>query len=402
MPNSILTPLQITRGAGTILHNSLRFTRNIDRSYDSQFAKEGAKIGDTLRLRNPNMYLVSSGPNLAVQDTNEISVNLVVSKQRHVDTNFSTAELTLSVQDFMRRIGEPAMTTLASYIDNDAMNMIFDTWQQVGTPGTIPSTARVLLDANAKMSLVATPMSPRYVGIDPVTNAALVDGLKGLFNPQGSQGSQYRDGVVQNGQLGYREMFVTQSTPTLITGSRNTAYTTAVAATTTLGQATLPVITGAGTISRGEVFTISGVYAVNPETKKSTGQLLQFTVTTDYAGGAGTLDIQPALYKSGPRQNFYNAGGDLPNSTALVFAGSASTSYPVSIAYHRDAFAMATADLVLPEGVDQAAREEQDGISLRYVRQYRIGTDDIPARFDVLYGNVARRGEMACRIIGGF
>jgi hypothetical protein len=398
MANTILTPTQVTRGALVLLHNNLRFSRTINRQYDDQFAKEGAKIGTTLKVRLPNQYTVNTGTTLTTQDTTEISATLTVATQKHVDTVFSSAELTLSVQDFMQRIGEPAMSVLAAAVDNDVAGGIFDVFNMVGTGGTTPATAKVLLDAHTKMNYLAAPLTPRYVGLEPSANAALVDGLKGLFNPAGGTSDRFREGMMGENVLGYRELYMTQSLPTLTTGTRNAAHQTNTPAGITNGDVVLPVDTGAGTIKRGEVFTIAGVNAVNPETKVSTGQLQQFTVTADYAGGAGNLSVAPAMYKSGARQNI---SADIPDNTVLVLMNAtASTVYAQNIAYHRDAFTIVTADLVMPAGVHEAAREVQDGMSLRYVRQYRIGSDDIPARFDILYGYLTQRGELACRITG--
>ena len=399
MSNTILTPTQVTRGALVVLHNNLRLSRTINKQYDDQFAKEGAKIGTTLKVRLPNQYTVSTGASLSAQDTSEISATLTVATQKHVDTNFTSAELTMSVQDFMARIGEPAMSVLASAVDADVANSIFDVYNSVGTPGTTPATAKVLLDAHAKLNYLAAPQSPRFLGVEPGANAALVDGLKGLLNPTGPVSEQFKEGMLASNILGFREVFMTQSLPNITTGARAT-YQTNTPAGITNGATTLAVDTGTGAMSRGEVFTIAGVFSVNPETKASTGQLLQFTVTTAYAGGAGNVSIAPALYKSGARQNFTASGSDIPDNTAMTFLGSASTTYAQNIAYHRDAFTMVTADLVMPEGVHESAREVKDGLSLRYVRQYRIGTDDIPARFDILYGYLAQRAELACRIWG--
>lgn len=198
-------------------------------------------------------------------------------------------------------------------------------------------------------------------------------------------------------QLGFREMYMSQSVPVITTGARNAAYLTNTPAGITNGDITLAVDTGANAMTAGDVFTVAGVYSVNPETKQSTGHLYQFAVRAAYAGGAGNVPIWPALYKTGPLQNIST---DVPDNTLLTFVGTASTAYPNNLAYHRDAFAFASVDLVMPEGVDQSAREVMDGISMRYVRQYRIGTDDIPARFDVAYGGVCARSEMACRVIG--
>jgi len=399
MSNTILTPTQVTRGALVILHNNLRFSRTINKQYDEQFAKEGAKIGTTLKVRLPNQYTVSTGTALSAQDTSEISATLTVATQKHVDTNFTSAELTMSIQDFMARIGEPAMSVLAAAVDADCANSIFDVYNSVGTPGTTPATPKVLLDAHAKMNYLAAPQTPRYLGVEPGANAALVDGMKGLFNPTGPVGDQFKEGMLASNILGFREVYMTQSLPNITTGAR-ASYQTNTPSGITNGATTLPVDTGTGAMARGEVFTIAGVYSVNPETKQSTGQLLQFTVTAAYAGGGGNVSIAPALYKSGARQNFTHSGSDIPDNTAMTFLGSASTTYAQNIAYHRDAFTMVTADLVMPDGVHESAREVKDGLSLRYVRQYRIGTDDIPARFDILYGYLAQRAELACRVWG--
>lgn len=399
MSNTILTPDQITRGALVILHNNLRFSRTINRQYDEQFAKEGAKIGNTLRIRLPNQYNVTTGAALSGSlDTAEISTLLTVATQKHVDTNFTTAELTNKLQDFMERIGEPSMSVLASNVDNDAASSIFDVYNIVGTPGTAPATAKVLLDSHTKMNYLAAPMTPRYLGLEPNANASMVDGLKGLFNPTGSTSSQYREGMMADNVLGFREIYMSQSLPALTTGTRNAAYDTNTPAGTTNGQTTIPIDTGAGTVARGEVFTIAGVFEVNPETKQSTGQLKQFACSVTYPGGAGNISISQPIYKSGPRQNFTATGGDIPDGADLTFFGSASTTYQQNVAYHRDAFTMVTADLVMPEGVQDSSRQVKDGLSLRYVRQYRIGTDDIPARFDILYGYLCMRPELSCRI----
>ncbi len=395
MSNTILTPNQITRGALVVLHNNLRFSRTINRQYDEQFAKEGAKIGNTLRIRLPNQYTVSTGAALSIQATEEIQTTLTVATQKHVDTNFTSLELTNSIQDFMARIGEPAMSVLASNVDNDVAGAIFDVFNLVGTPGTTPATAKVLLDAHTKMNYLAAPMTPRYLGLEPNANASMVDGLKGLFNPSGSTSQQFREGMMADNILGYREIYMSQSLPALTTGARNASYLTNAPAGVANGATQIPVDTGANAMARGDVFTIAGVFAVNPETKQSTGQLQQFTVTSTYAGGAGNVSVSPTIYVSGARQNI---SINIPDNTLLVFSGAASTTFQQNIAYHRDAFTMVTADLVMPEGVQEASRQVQDGLSLRYVRQYRIGTDDIPARFDILYGYLCMRPELACRI----
>jgi hypothetical protein len=68
------------------------------------------------------------------------------------------------------------------------------------------------------------------------------------------------------------------------------------------------------------------------------------------------------------------------------------------MAYQKGAFAFATADMVMPRGVDFAAREVFDGVSMRIVRQYDINNDKFPCRLDVLYGYKSIRPQLACRL----
>ena len=89
----------------------------------------------------------------------------------------------------------------------------------------------------------------------------------------------------------------------------------------------------------------------------------------------------------------------MANGAAITKLGGASAVYRPSLAYHKNAFAFATADLQMPEGVDFSAREVYDGISMRMVRQYVISSDTFPCRLDVLYGYKTIRAQLAARIL---
>jgi hypothetical protein len=408
MSNTILTPTTVTREVGRILHNNLRFCRNINRQYDNSQKSTGQRDGGSIKLRLPNQYTTSTGAALDIQDTTEGSVTLTRGTQRHVDTNFTTDELTQSLDDFSERILKPCVTTLASNMDYDAMSMVTDIGNSVGTPGVTPATALVALQANAKMSDFATPVSQRYIGLDPNANAAMVNGLSGFFNASDKISSQYKAGVMGMNTLGYDEWFMTQSIRTHTNGTGAAASTLIDEPSGTLlveGMTTVDMDAGGNalTIAKGDVFTIADVYAVNPETKQSTGSLLQLVCTalsTSDAGGQHlAVAFAPALYSSAS-DGLQNVDALPVNNAAVTTIGAASGIYPQNVAFHKDAFVLGTADLEMPQGVHFSAREVQDDISIRTVRQYRIGTDDIPCRFDVLYGYIVHRKEMACRIWG--
>ena len=398
MSNSLLTIDMITRKALEILENNLVLTRTVNRQYDDSFAVEGAKIGSTLRIRLPDRALVTDGAALQVQDDNEQYTTLAVSSQKHIGVNFTTAELTMQLDDFAERVLKPRISQLASSIDADVANSFKYIGNSVGTPGTTPATSLVLLQAQQKLNENAAVMSPRYATVNPAANAALIEGMKGLFNPVSAISKQFKNGMFGEGILGYDELNMSQSIKQFTTGSRTGTVT--VNATVTTEGATTVVLTGLGstTIKAGDVFTIADCFAVNPQTRESTGSLYQFVALADVTASTTASVTVPAMYSAGQALATVDA---LPQSgKAVTFVGAASTQYPQNLIYHKDAIAFATADLLMPQGVDMASRQVHSGISMRIVRQYDINNDRLPCRIDVLYGYSVIRPQMAVRLWG--
>ena len=402
MSNSILTIDMITRKALEILENNLVLTRNVNRQYDDSFAVEGAKIGSTLRIRLPDRALVTDGAALQVQDDNEQFTTLTVSNQKHIGVNFTTAEMTMQLDDFAERVLKPRISQLASSIDADVANSFRNIYQSVGTPGVTPATSAVLLAAQQKLNEAAAVMSPRYATVNPAANAGLVEGMKGLFNPTDTISKQFKNGMMGMGVLGFDEINMSQSIKQFTTGSRNATGT--VGTTVTAQGSNTIVLAGVGnalTIKAGDVFTVAGCFSVNPQTRESTGSLQQFVVVADVtssAGGAATVTVSPAMYTSAHALATVDS---FPASGAVTtFIGAANSQYPQNLVYHKDAITFATADLLMPQGVDMASRQVHNGISMRIVRQYDINNDRLPCRIDVLYGYSTIRPQMACRIFG--
>ena len=399
MSNSILTIDMITRKALEILENNLVLTRNVNRQYDDSFAVEGAKIGSTLRIRLPDRALVTDGAALQVQDDNEQFTTLTVASQKHIGVNFTSAELTMQLDDFAERVLKPRISQLASSIDADVANAYKTIGNSVGTPGTTPATSLVLLQAQQKLNENAAVMSPRYATVNPAANAGLVEGMKGLFNPTDTISKQFRNGMMGMGVLGFDEVNMSQSIKQHTTGTRAATGATVGATVTSEGASTLTLTVGSGeTIAVGDVFTIADCYAVNPQTRESTGSLFQFVaLASSTSTTTATVTVAP-IYSASNALATVNA---LPVSgKAVVFVGAASSQYAQNLVYHKDAITFATADLLLPQGVDMAARAVHNGISLRVVRQYDINNDRMPCRIDVLYGYSTIRPQMGCRIWG--
>jgi len=399
MSNSILTIDMITRKALEILENNLVLTRNVNRQYDDSFAVEGAKIGSTLRIRLPDRALVTDGAALQVQDDNEQYTTLSVASQKHIGVNFTSAELTMQLDDFAERVLKPRISQLAASIDADVANAYKTIGNTVGTPGTTPGTSLVLLQAQQKLNENAAVMNPRYATVNPAANAGLVEGMKGLFNPTDTVSKQFKNGMMGTGVLGFDEVNMSQSIKQHTTGTRVATGNTTGAAVSTEGASTLTLTVGSGElIAVGDVFTIADCYSVNPQTRESTGSLFQFVaLASSTTTTTATVTVAPMYSASSALATMLT----LPaTSKAVVFVGTASTQYPQNLVYHKDAITFATADLLLPQGVDMAARAVHNGISLRVVRQYDINNDRMPCRIDVLYGYNAIRPQMACRIWG--
>ncbi len=396
MANTNLTIDMITNQALMILHQKLNFIGSVNRQYDASFAKSGAKIGDTLRVRLPNEYTVRSGATLSAQDTTETSVALPVANQKGVDVNFSSEELTMDIDSFSERILEPAMSVLAANIEHDMMDSVYkEVYNFVDNAGSAMTFAKAL-EAGKRLTDSLAPYDARCLNLDTQSNIDMVDALKGLFNAQDKLSSNYKQGRLAGPFAGFDGIYENTLWPTHTSGTDDGTGDHLVDGASQVGSAITTGSEGSGTLTAGDIVTITGVNRVHPETKADTGELQQFVVTSDYSASATTLNISPAIVVSGGAQNVTaSPANDAPINK---LGGGASSVYSCSMAYHKDAFAFATADLVMPKGVDMAARKQLDGVSMRIVRDYDINNDKFPCRMDVLYGYKAIRPQLACRI----
>ena len=394
MANTLLTPTAVTRGALAILHQKLNFVGNINRQYDDSFAKSGAKIGDSLKIRLPNQYTVRSGATLSAQDTTETSTTLQVATQVGVDLNFTSADLTMSLDDFSGRILEPAMSVLAANIESTVYTACYKATSNMIDGDGAALVYDYMMQGRQRMNEELAPQDGNRTAIwSPYHARKLNVDLKGLFNDSAQVAKQYREGIV--GRTGgfdhYENTHVGKHTTG--TAAKVTAYLSNGA---TQSGAAITVDTGTTTFLVGDVITFAGVNAVHPETKADLGRLMQFVITANSGGSATSLAISPTLVASGATQNVTTTVAD--NSAVVKVGAGASETLDTSMVFHKNAFTFATADLVMPQGVDFSAREVLDGISMRIVRQYDITNDKFPCRLDVLFGHKAIRPSLACRI----
>lgn len=398
MVNSLLTPTAVTRKALMVLHQKLNFIGSIDRQYDDSFAKEGAKIGSQLKIRLPNQYTVGTTAVITPQATNEVSTTLNVTNQYNVPMQFTSQDLSLSIDDFSTRIIEPAMAVLAANIEGKVLSdLIPQVYNQVNNQGS-SATFNKFLQGRKQLVDNLAPTSDRVVCLNTQDNVDMVDSLKGLFNETKTIGLQNKEGYL--GRTAGFDFMENTLLQTFSPGARSQTYTTDTTTAQMPASATaltaITVATGTGAAAKGDLFTIAGVYRVHPETKANTGVLQQFVVATAYGGGGGSVTISPAIVTSGAYQNVTVSGTS--TTAAITFAGTASTAHGISLAYQKSAFTFATADLYLPKGLDFAARESYDGISMRVLRDFDTINDLLVCRADVLFGHAALRPQLSTRI----
>jgi len=404
LANTLLTISMITREALRVLENNLTFTKYVRRDFDDSFGRAGAKIGTVLNIRKPARYAGRVGQGLSIEDATETQVPLVLNTQRGVDIAFTSQDLALTVDDFSDRFIRPAIANVANNIDFDGLAQYFNVYNQIGTPGVVPNALLTYLQAGQRLDEEAAPRDDlRSLVISPAMQATILDALKGLFQSSTDIATQYESGKMGL-SIGFKwsmDQNVGVNTIGILGGSPTVNQAGQTGATLVTNNWTASAATR---LKKGNVFTIgsgaTGVFAVNPQNKQSTGALRQFVATTDGASdGSGnmTINISPSIITSGPFQNVVAAPGA---GATINVNGAASTASPQGLAFHKDAFALGCADLPLPGGVDMAARvsDKQLGLSLRLVRAYDINTDRFPTRIDVLYGWVTLYAELACRV----
>jgi len=405
MANSYKFIDMVARESLMELHEGSRLLGTVDRQYDDSFGKAGAKIGDTLRVRNPNEFTIRSGNAISISPITETTQSITLNSLKGVDMEFNHVDLTLKtddpkqVADFTRRYIRPAISKLVSVIEYEALAYYTKaTAQTVGTAGSAINNITVPNLARAKLNQKAAPEGDRHVQIDSVTMASLVAGVPSYFNPQTDISKQYREGIVtRTGMADFHENNRTWTLPNSadVAGEINGGTLTSGITTLTVdGLSAAPVA--------GMVFTIGSgsgetpVLDIHPETKAAYPHLKQFTVVS---ATTTSITFTPAIIydTTDPRQNCSGAPAD---NADIVFVGAASTNYIQPLMYHKEAFQFVTANLPMVDDADKCTVISEEGFSLRVWRASDIGNNRSVMRIDMLYGMAAFRPEWACRMIG--
>jgi hypothetical protein len=402
--NTLLTSSIVLKEALLQLDNNLVMANLVYRDYSDEFVD---KNGATVTIKKPPKYTVRDGATASPQDTTIGSTTVSVDKFKGVDLQFSTLDLTLSVDRFSELHIKPAMRALANQIDGDLFGLYPAVWNYVGTPGTTMGSFAAVARAAQRMDEMAMPMDRNMV-VSPADNYGLLNNMTGLYINDVAKTALQKAKLPP---LANFELYSGQNVATFTTGARGgtpvvngaSQATTYLASRTTNSQ-TFSVSGASNSITgwakAGDVFTIAGCFAVNPVTGAALPYLQQFTVLSDAnSNGSGivSLTISPAIITAAPYKTVSAAPA---NSAALTFVGSASTGYPQNLAFCKEAFALVNRPLVMPEGVIGAHRETFKGISARIIPYYD-GTNDLSNwRLDIIYGVKAVYPDLAARVAG--
>lgn len=411
MPNTLITPSMIAKEALMQLENNLVFANRVHREYASEF--KGGQ-GSTVSIRRPVKFATTNGAVASLQDVEEKSTNIVVDQRKHVAWEFSTQDLTLSIEEYSDRYIKPAAITLAQTVDRAIATLYRSVWNAVGTPGSTPSSFANVALAAQRMDEMAVEMSDRTMAVNPAAAYAIANNqttLNAVGDVRKSAYERAMVGTVANFDMYQSQNIVTHTvgplggTPLINGANQNVAYSAAVGATWSQTLVTDGWTASAALrLNAGDVFTIAGVFAVNPVPGEGTKQVLpylqQFTVlsnaSSDGAGNA-TLTISPPIITTGPQQTVSAVPAD---NAAITVLGSAATAYPMNLGFHKNAFALVTVPLDMPDGVAFKARETYKGLSLRVVKDYDFTNDTDRIRLDVLYGVKAIYPDLASRLVG--
>lgn len=403
MTQTLLTADEVLRESLRILHQKATFLGTVDRQYDDSFresgarARDGSKRGSQLRIRLPNKFLIRTGRTMSAQDVTEQSVTLEVTSQAGVDMNFTSKELTLDINDFSTQMVMPAMATISSYMESTVLTALTESvYNLVDLDATAPDLLAFGLGRQKLQDNLAPDDGQRFALLSTTHEVKMVNALKGLFQDSSNVAKQNREGVMGRTQ-GFEFMSSTHvtdhTTGTAVKG--DTLYNVNGANQT---GSTLTVNTGATTFLAGDVITIAGCNRVHPETKVDTGVAQQFVITADSGANATSLSISPPIYTS-TNGALQNVSASPTNGGAITKVGAgASETLNSTLVYHKNAFTVATADLIMPDGVDFAARDVYDGVSMRVVRAFDINNDQMPCRLDILFGQLAQYAQLASRI----
>lgn len=358
MANTFLTPSVFAQEGLMILENELVLGNKVRADYSDTFAM----VGDTINIRRQTAFS-GQADNLDLtsftEDVTEGKTTISMNKTLSTKVNIGVLDRTLSFDRVSQEVIRPVMVKFKDYIEQQIAAQYTGVYHFDGTPGTVPATFLSLATPNAIMTDVGIPNSDRFAVHSPTASATLADSLKGSYVSAKAK-TAFEQSLI--GRYGGLENYESVHAPThtvgplggtpLVNGaSQNVTYATAK---DTWSQTLITdgwTAAAAARLKAGDIITLDAVFAVNPNTKASTGRLQTFTVLADASSngsGQATITISPPIITSGAFQTVTNAPAD--NAPILVKTGTAATAYRQSLLLDPKAIALVSRPLDIPSG----------------------------------------------------
>lgn len=396
-------PGVITKMAAQMLADELQFCKSIAKAPASDFdGKNGYKAGDTIQISKPPRYTTQTGFDLtsSIQNTVEekTSLSLDVISSMGIETDSLEFATEVELTSLMERFIKPAVSRIAQDVESRFLQKAVDaTYNSVGTAGSTSFTTAQVLAARTRLNKYLAPKdNNRFILLDSESGADAVDQRKGLFQSSAKIAEQYENGMI--GRSDGFNWLENELLPVHTNGNDVSGVNVNGASQTGATLNLQGFTTSTGTVTKGSVFTIAGVYAVHPITKATLTHLQQFVVTADgTADGSGNIavGISPSIVTTGSTQTVSVSPAD---TAALTFVGSASTDYLQNLAFHKEAFRMVSVPLILPSKAEFASQSTSDGVTVAIVRDWDQKTRKMITRLDFLGGIAAVRPEWATRL----
>lgn len=358
---------------------ALRENAIMSRLVNTDYSADAANQGDTINVPIPSAMAVSDvtpgqtppAGGDAAPSTVAIQLNRWRKTDMHV-TDKEAREIVTGARDL--QLSE-AMKALVNDVDQYLTALYSGVYGFAGTAGTTPfaSDLSAATEARKVLGQQLAPSEPRYIVLNPdaEANALLIRAVQDA-SFRANQENALRTGRI--GQLLGFDWFMNQNIDSHTKGAVGTSLINS--ASVAVGDSSVGMDGFTTKPSVGDVFTVAG-----------DSQTYVVSSATDLATGASTVGFSPAAKVA------------WADNAAVTFKAS----HAANLAFHRDAFALATRPLAAADGFTggNEIRTGVDPISglsltLEVSREY----NRTKYQWSILYGAKLVRPELACRIAG--
>jgi len=370
MGNTLITPTQVANEALAILRSNLVYKNLVHTDFSPEFIP---KVGATVNVRVPASLTAQDfvqGTNASAQDVTETYVPVVLNRHKDVTVALTTQDKTLKIRDFAKQIIEPAVIPIAEAIDTDIAVKLYEKAASSVSGNSSSTDLTDIAGLVKKLDINKAPTGQRSLVVGPEHKYRYIKLPNLSYNMNAGDDSALRRADM--GDVYGLRSYMSQLTPA---SSADTPGTLAAATYNVASGDTDKVDIAAASIAEG-TYEIGDGFIYN-------GTIYRFTtngaLTSNAAANIATSPAFPA---------------NVASIAAVVLPASS------SLAFHRNALALATRTLELPEGAAKSAIANFEGISIRVVYDYDWKSKSDIISFDVLYGVKELRTGLIAKLVG--